>query len=212
MRSLVCSALVLFVGYCSGFLLQTPAAARHLSSLGGQIAGVCPASTAHPSCRSNRLVLAVQLKDKEAEAELEAKEKEGELAPDEATRKFGLEAGLFQVFKSGGKDKGAQAKDLLKRYGSAYLITSISFALVSFAICYALVDSGVDIAGLLNKVGIDATATQQKAGTFAVAYAAHKAASPIRFPPTVALTPVVAKFLGKEVSSESSDAVEEENR
>jgi Protein of unknown function (DUF1279) len=35
-----------------------------------------------------------------------------------------------------------QAKQLLKRYGSAYLITSISFAIVSFAACYALVSSG----------------------------------------------------------------------
>jgi len=31
------------------------------------------------------------------------------------------------------------------------------------------------------------------AGTVAIAYAAHKAASPIRFPPTVALTPLTAK-------------------
>lgn len=35
-------------------------------------------------------------------------------------------------------------------------------------------------------------------GTFAIAYAAHKALSPVRFPPTVALTPLVAKWLGKE--------------
>jgi hypothetical protein len=35
-----------------------------------------------------------------------------------------------------------QAKDLLKRYGSAYLITSISFAVVSFSTCYALVSAG----------------------------------------------------------------------
>ena len=34
-------------------------------------------------------------------------------------------------------------------------------------------------------------------GTFAIAYAAHKALSPVRFPPTVALTPVVARWLGK---------------
>ena len=33
----------------------------------------------------------------------------------------------------------------------------------------------------------------ETAGTFGLAYAIHKAASPIRFPPTVALTPVVAK-------------------
>ena len=41
-----------------------------------------------------------------------------------------------------GKTKGEQAKDLLKKYGSAYLITSISFAIVSFAACYALVSAG----------------------------------------------------------------------
>ena len=40
--------------------------------------------------------------------------------------------------------------------------------------------------------------TGEKAGTFAIAYAAHKAASPIRFPPTVLLTPAVAKLIGKE--------------
>lgn len=41
-------------------------------------------------------------------------------------------------------DKGGavKAKDLLAKYGSAYLITSISFAVVSFAICYALVNAG----------------------------------------------------------------------
>ncbi len=41
-----------------------------------------------------------------------------------------------------GQSKGQQAKDLLKRYGGAYLITSISFAIVSFAACYALVSAG----------------------------------------------------------------------
>jgi hypothetical protein len=35
-----------------------------------------------------------------------------------------------------------QAKRLLAQYGSAYLITSISFAIVSFAACYAAVSAG----------------------------------------------------------------------
>uniref|UniRef100_A0A7S2V8E4 DUF1279 domain-containing protein n=1 Tax=Fibrocapsa japonica TaxID=94617 RepID=A0A7S2V8E4_9STRA len=117
---------------------------------------------------------------------------------EEVTEKYGLEAGLFQAFKSGGENKGVQAKELLQRYGSAYLITSITFALISFGICYTLVDNGVDVAGLLEKVGIQAGDKAETAGTFAIAYAAHKAASPIRFPPTVALTPVVAKALGKK--------------
>ena len=66
---------------------------------------------------------------------------------------------------------------------------------MSFAICYTLIDSGVDVASLLGKVGLSVAkdSTGDKAGTFALAYAVHKAASPIRFPPTVALTPVVAK-------------------
>ena len=42
----------------------------------------------------------------------------------------------------------------------------------------------------------------ETAGTVGLAYAIHKAASPIRFPPTVALTPVVAKRLfGKDEES-----------
>ena len=61
------------------------------------------------------------------------------------TKKYGLEAGLWKVFtakNAEGKSKGDQAKELLKRYGSAYLITSISFAPASFGACYALVNSG----------------------------------------------------------------------
>ena len=62
--------------------------------------------------------------------------------------------------------------------------------------------TGVDVPALLAKVGITTSATSEKVGTAAIAYAAHKAASPIRFPPTVALTPVVAKWLGKESADE----------
>jgi hypothetical protein len=57
---------------------------------------------------------------------------------------------------------------------------------------------GVDVAALLARVGLTASDTSEKVGTFAIAYAAHKALSPVRFPPTVALTPVVAKWLGKD--------------
>lgn len=137
-----------------------------------------------------------------------------ELGPEETVEKFGLEAGLFQALKKDGqKEDGEEgsgegaattAKDLLKRYGSAYLITSISLSLVSFGICYVAVSNGVDMAALLGKVGIETNASTETTGTVAVAYAIHKAASPIRFPPTVALTPAVAKFLGKE--SEGGDA------
>lgn len=51
-------------------------------------------------------------------------------------------------------------------------------------------------------MGISTDATGQQVGTFALAYAAHKAASPIRFPPTVALTPIVASWIGKKVEKD----------
>lgn len=41
-----------------------------------------------------------------------------------------------------GASRTQQAKDLLAQYGSAYLLTSISFAIVSFSACYALVNAG----------------------------------------------------------------------
>ena len=123
----------------------------------------------------------------------------GTKSVEETVEKYGLEAGLFESLKL--KEGGAEtAKDLLKKYGIAYLATSIPLAIVSFAICYFLVDSGVDVAALLAKVGIQVNENSEKVGTAAIAYAAHKAASPIRFPPTVLLTPVVAKLIGKEPS------------
>ncbi|KAI5666943.1 hypothetical protein M9H77_16796 [Catharanthus roseus] len=116
---------------------------------------------------------------------------------EDITKKYGLEAGLWKIFSSKEeeenaenkekKSKGDQAKELLAKYGGAYLATSITLSLISFTLCY---------------VGISTNETGEKVGTFALAYAAHKAASPIRFPPTVALTPIVAGWIGKKVDKE----------
>ncbi|KAK4366404.1 hypothetical protein RND71_014284 [Anisodus tanguticus] len=135
-----------------------------------------------------------------------------EKTTEEITKKFGLEAGLWKIFSSKEeegdeenkekKSKGDQAKELLAKYGGAYLATSITLSLISFTLCYALINVGVDVQSLLQKVGISIDETGEKVGTFALAYAAHKAASPIRFPPTVALTPIVASWIGKKVDKE----------
>ncbi|CAN4119175.1 unnamed protein product [Withania somnifera] len=110
---------------------------------------------------------------------------------EEITKKFGLEAGLWKIFSSKEegdeenkekKSKGDQAKELLAKYGGAYLATSITLSLISFTLCYVLINAGVDVQSLLQKVGISTDETGEKVGTFALAYAAHKAASPIRFP------------------------------
>jgi hypothetical protein len=66
--------------------------------------------------------------------------------------------------------------------------------------------TGVDVAALLGKVGIQVNNTSERVGTVAIAYAAHKALSPVRFPPTVALTPVVARWLGKKADAEKAES------
>lgn len=53
------------------------------------------------------------------------------------------------------KSKGDQAKELLAKYGGAYLATSITLSLISFSLCYALISAGVDVQALLQKVVID---------------------------------------------------------
>ncbi len=58
------------------------------------------------------------------------------------------------------------------------------------------------MAPLLAGIGLQVTDTNETVGTFAIAYAAHKALSPVRFPPTVALTPVVAKWIGQKKKDE----------
>ncbi len=59
---------------------------------------------------------------------------------------------------------------------------------------------------LLARIGINVNATNEKVGTVALAYAAHKALSPVRFPPTVALTPVVARLLGRDKDGSNPSA------
>ena len=124
------------------------------------------------------------------------------LGVEETTKKYGLEVGLLKSMRT---NDGGEVKpgELLKKYGAAYLITSITLAIISYAICYFLVNAGVDVAALLKKVGIEVSSGATNAGTAGIAYVIHKAASPIRFPPTVALTPVVANIIGKEPNDEA---------
>ncbi|KAL3776673.1 hypothetical protein HJC23_005184 [Cyclotella cryptica] len=73
--------------------------------------------------------------------------------------------------KSTTAEETTQKYGLLAKYGIAYLATPIQLAILSFALCYVLVNWGVDVGALLSL---------------------------IRFLPLVLLT-VVAKLTGKEV-------------
>lgn len=70
---------------------------------------------------------------------------------------------------------------------------------------------GVDVRSLLANIGLQVGDTGERVGTVAIAYAAHKALSPVRFPPTVALTPVVANILGKKDEQDTQDTQDEAN-
>lgn len=50
------------------------------------------------------------------------------------------------------KSRGDQTKELLAKYGGAYLATSITLSLISFSLCYVLIAAGVDVQALLQKV------------------------------------------------------------
>lgn len=50
------------------------------------------------------------------------------------------------------KSRTDQAKELLGKYGGAYLATSITLSLISFTACYLLINAGVDVQQLLGKV------------------------------------------------------------
>mmetsp|Transcript_65379 Transcript_65379/g.131493 ORF Transcript_65379/g.131493 Transcript_65379/m.131493 type:complete len:161 (+) Transcript_65379:211-693(+) len=142
--------------------------------------------------------------EEKASSELEkSSELETSDVVDEDVKKWGLEIATLKSAKEG---NFGDAKALLKKYGVAYLATSIPLALISFAFFYVLVDSGVDVPSLLSKVGIsvDTGSTSETAGTAALAYVVHKAASPIRTIPVVALTPVVAELLGKTPSEDDA--------
>lgn len=71
--------------------------------------------------------------------------------------------------------------------------------------CFLFLNLSNNSCCFVSKVGISTNETGEKVGAFALAYAAHKAASPIRFPPTVALTPIVANWIGKKVDKEKDD-------
>jgi hypothetical protein len=96
-----------------------------------------------------------------------------------------------------------QPKDLFVKYGTAYLLTSVFLSILSYMMCYSLVSKGVNVGSLLKRLGLKVSEVSTSAGTATIAYVMHKAASPIRFPPTVALTPIVAQLLYSERRKQS---------
>lgn len=112
-------------------------------------------------------------------------------------------------------DDKPTAKGLAQLYGGSYLGTSIGLSLVSYVVLYVMIAAGVDVRGIANGFGELLANTpigrpsvldsiSDTASTATLAYIAHKVTSPLRFPLTVAATPIVARAFSKKEPNEAT--------
>jgi hypothetical protein len=93
-----------------------------------------------------------------------------------------------------------RAKNFAVEYGPVGIVTHTVLSLISFCVIYIGVSNGVDVESILHSMGFPSSGlhgTANSAGTLVLAYTAYKLASPIRWPFTFAVTPIIARVLRK---------------
>ncbi|GAB1602062.1 hypothetical protein Ahia01_000484900 [Argonauta hians] len=92
-----------------------------------------------------------------------------------------------------------QLQRAVKEYGSTVMVFHVSISLVSLGSFYLAVSSGIDLVGIMMKLGIGENILQSRlasgASTFVVAYAVHKVFAPVRIAITLSSTPLIVKYL-----------------
>ncbi|XP_065163126.1 protein FAM210B, mitochondrial-like isoform X1 [Atheta coriaria] len=91
-------------------------------------------------------------------------------------------------------------KQAMSQYGSTVIIFHITISLISLGTCYLLVQSGLDMSALLEKLGLSEKSVNKLAsssGTFAAAYLIHKVFAPVRLSITLTCTPFIVRYLRK---------------
>ncbi|KAL5021183.1 hypothetical protein ScPMuIL_000338 [Solemya velum] len=90
-------------------------------------------------------------------------------------------------------------KKAVKEYGSTVVIFHVGISLISLGGFYLAVSSGIDVVGILSKVGVGESLLQSRlatgASTFVVAYAIHKVFAPVRIAITLTSTPFIVRYL-----------------
>ena len=87
------------------------------------------------------------------------------------------------------------SKTWLKQYGTVGVVTHGTLSIVSLTLIYTGIKSGVDIVSLIEKIGLfENIPVPKTTGDFILAYGMYKILSPIRWPLTIALTPIVFKW------------------
>ncbi|ESO96591.1 hypothetical protein LOTGIDRAFT_99569, partial [Lottia gigantea] len=87
----------------------------------------------------------------------------------------------------------------VKDYGSTVIVFHIGISLMSLGGFYLAVSSGIDMVGILTRLGVGESILQSKmvsdAGTFVVAYAVHKIFAPVRIAITLTSSPFIVRYL-----------------
>nr|XP_017019193.1 protein FAM210B, mitochondrial-like [Drosophila kikkawai] len=94
--------------------------------------------------------------------------------------------------------KTEQLKGAFKEYGPTIMAFHLAISLISFAGFYALVSGGIDLAPILEFLGVNSTALAENVATgstFVVAFAIHKVLAPIRISITLGVTPFIVRYL-----------------
>jgi hypothetical protein len=84
-------------------------------------------------------------------------------------------------------------KAFLQQYGKLGFGVYVSISLVTFSSIYLALRTGVDVKGLVRKVGLPDSNIWDSAGTVAVSYAIYKLLMPARIFLTIALTTFISK-------------------
>jgi len=117
------------------------------------------------------------------------------------------------VAKKRKKRKPSKVDQMLERYGTAAFVTWFGIFFSSIAMFWLLLEVGTDVNSLVETVvgwwGGDPSAWTEgsaNAGQLAIAYLATQVIKPLRIGLFVALTPVVARFVGRKDAGEKKPA------
>lgn len=97
--------------------------------------------------------------------------------------------------------KAQQLKTVFKEYGAVGVSFHIGISLMSLGMFYLLISSGLDVVGLLSKLGFSEAIIRSKlaagTSTFVLAYAVHKLFAPVRISITLVSVPLIVRYLRK---------------
>uniref|UniRef100_A0A1B6G092 DUF1279 domain-containing protein n=1 Tax=Cuerna arida TaxID=1464854 RepID=A0A1B6G092_9HEMI len=117
-------------------------------------------------------------------------------AMSEEQHAFSTSSGDNQVPETPKLSNKAKLKRAVKDYGATVIIFHVTISLMSLGISYLAISSGLDVASLLEKIGLDPKSEiAAGASTFVVAYAVHKVFAPVRISITLGSTPFIVRYL-----------------